>query len=94
MIDGEACVRLPVTCVPQGSLVGPLLFVIFISDLPDAIHEHTSIALYADDTKLHRTILGAKDCDVLQQDLTSFNTWNHESNLKLNSSKCKVLIVT
>ena len=51
VIDGEASVRLPVTIgVPQGSLVGPLLFVIFISDFPDAIHEHTSTGLYAYDT--------------------------------------------
>ena len=79
MIDGEASVRLPVTSgVPQCSLVSPLLFVIFINDLPDAIHEHTSTAaLYADDTKLHRTILAAKDCDILQQDLTSLNNWSH-----------------
>ena len=47
--------------------------------------------MYADDTKLHRTTLAAKDCDILQQDLTSFNTWNHESNLKFNASKCEVL---
>ena len=61
VIDGEASVRLPVTSgVPHRSLVGPLLFVILINDLPDAIHEHTSTALYADDTKLHRTILAAK----------------------------------
>ena len=80
VIDGEASVHLPVTSgVPQGSrLVGPLLFVIFINDLPDAIHEHTSTALYADDTKLHRTILAAKDCDIHQQDLTNLNTWSHE----------------
>ena len=95
VINGEASVRLPVTSgVPQGILVGPLLFVIFINDLPDAIHEHTSTALYADDTKQHRTILAAKDCDILQQDLTSLNTWSHESNLKFNASKCKVLTVT
>ena len=62
MIDGETSVRVPVTSgVPQGSLVGPLLFVIFFNDLPDAIHEHTSTAFYADDTKLHRPILAAKD---------------------------------
>ena len=66
VIDGEASVRLPVTSgVPQGSLVGQLLFVLFINDLPDAIHEDTSTALYADATKLHRTILAAKDCDML-----------------------------
>lgn len=70
--DGIASERLSVTSgVPQGSLVAPLLFVIFFIDLPDGIHEQTSTALYADDTKLHRTILSVKDCDILQQDLTS-----------------------
>ena len=53
-----------------------------------------STALYADHTKLHRTILTEKDCDVLQQDLISLNTWSHESNMKFNASKCKVLTVT
>ena len=67
---------------------------IFINDLPDAILEHTSTALYADDAKLHRTILAGKDCDILQQDLTSLNTWSHESNLQFNVSKCEVLTIT
>jgi len=94
VIDGAASERLPVSSgVPQGSLGGPLLFVIFINDLPDVIHEQTSTALYAD-TKLHRTILSVKDCAILQQDLTSLNTWSHESNMKFNASKCKVLTIT
>ena len=67
---------------------------IFINDLPDVIHEQTSTALYADDTKLHRTILSVKDCAILQQDLISLNTCSHESNMKFNASKCKVLTIT
>lgn len=95
MIDDTASKRLPVTSgVPQGSLVGSLLFMIFINDLLDAIHDHTRTALYVDDTKLHRAILSVKDYDILQQDLTSLNTWRQESNMKFNASKCKVLTVT
>ena len=68
--------RLPVTSgVPQGSIVGPLIFVIFINNLPDVVHEQTNTPLYADDTKLHRTIVSVKDCDILQQDLANLNTW-------------------
>ena len=72
MIDGMASERLSVTSgVPQGSIVGPLLFVIFINDLPVVVHEQTNTALYADDTKLLRTIVSVKDCDILQLDLAS-----------------------
>ena len=95
VIDGTASERSPVTPgVPQGSLVGPLLFVMFINDLPDAIHEKTSTALYTYDTKMHRTFLTVKDCGTLQQDLTSLNTWCHESYARFNSCECKVLTVT
>ena len=81
-------------CVPQGSIVGPLLFVIFINYLPDVVHEQTNPALYADDTKLHRTILSVEDSDILQQDLASLNTWSFVSDMKFNASKCNVLTVT
>jgi len=95
VIDGMASERLSVTSgVPQGSILGPLLFVIFINDLPDVVHEQTNTALYADDIKLHRTIVSVKDCDILQRDLESLNTWSFVSNMKFNASKCKVLTVT
>ena len=95
VIDGVVSQYLPVTSgVPQGSLVGPLLFVIFINDLPDSIQEQTSSALYADDTKLYRSISSQSDCENLQRDISNLNTWSHNSNMKFNASKCKVLTVT
>ena len=45
----------------EGSIVGPLLFAIFIIDLPDVVQEQTNTALYADGTKLHRTTVSGPD---------------------------------
>ena len=78
----------------RGALLAPLLFVIFINDPRDVVHDQTNTALYAVDTKLHRTIVSVKDCDILQRDLAGLNTWSFVSNMKFNASKCKALTVT
>ena len=80
--------------VPQGSILGPVLFTIFINDLPDNIHTGTKTALYADDTKLHRNIFSTRDCDSLQESLVELDSWSMENKLFLNASKCKVLTIT
>ena len=73
--------------VPQGSVLGPLLFVIFVNDLPDCVKCSTKI--FADDTKLWKEIKGISDCEELQQDLVRIYQWTKKWLLSLNIDKCK-----
>jgi hypothetical protein len=64
VVDGATCNWVPVTSgVPQGSLLGPILFVIFINYLTDILPDETLAALYADDTKLYKSITSVGDCE-------------------------------
>ena len=77
--------------VPQGSVLGPLLFLIYINDMPDILSTCTA-KLYADDSKLYKSgprpnleIVG------LQRDLTTFELWCRDWQLNINAAKCNVL---
>jgi hypothetical protein len=95
VVDGVASQWAPVTSgVPQGSILGPMLFVVFINDLPDSIPDKTTAALDADDTKLYKSIVSVADCEDQQQALNNLDTWSSVNNLKFNASNCKVLTVT
>ena len=74
--------------VPQGSLLGPMLFLLFVNNLPDTVSSSTA-ACYADDTKVLRTINSATDCSALQADLNSLVDWSKSSSLLFNKKKCK-----
>ena len=77
VVDGVTSNWVPVTSgVPQGSLLGPVLFVIFINDLPDILPDETLAAMYADDTKLYKSITTVRDCENLQQALTDLHCWS------------------
>ena len=80
--------------VPQGSLLGPLFFVIFISDLPEVVLPGSTIALYADDCKCSRIIDTAGDLELFQQDLDSLHRWSVRNFMNFNVKKCKIMKIT
>jgi len=77
--------------VPQGSVLGPLLFLLYVNDLPKWIT--TNIRMFADDTKLWRKIKTGCDSQQLQNDLDSLIKWSTIWQLKFNPNKCNVMHV-
>ena len=75
--------------VPQGSVLGPLLFLIYVNDLPEVVRSH--VQLFADDTKLYRPVALPEDCRHLQQDLDALAAWSSTWQLAFNESKCHSL---
>ena len=77
--------------IPQGSVLGPILFLIFINDLPEILQ--SIVKLFADDTKLYRTIVDKNDETILQNDIDQIAAWSERWQIPFNVNKCKVLKV-
>ena len=77
--------------IPQGSVLGPVLFIAYINDLADICSVNSQIFLYADDTKLYKHVLSATDRQLLQEDVDNIVRWMNKFLLKLNVIKCKVV---
>ena len=73
--------------IPQGSVLGPLLFVLYINDLPDLTQSNTF--LFADDINIFRPIINSDDQSILQQDITVTEQWMENWMLKLHPDKCR-----
>ena len=75
--------------VPQGSVLGPLLFLVYINDLEDGVA--SNILKFADDTKIFRRVQTRQECRTLQDDLNRLDQWSAKWQMLFNQSKCKCL---
>ena len=76
--------------VPQGSVIGPLLFLVLISDI-DAELGTSFLSSFADDTRVSRGINSLHDASLLQQDLETIYKWAEANNMKFNGKKLEIL---
>lgn len=93
VVDGSHSAHVPVSSgVPQGTVLGPTLFLIFINDI---VHQcNSSIRLFADDAVVYRKITSQLDHNILQQDLNKLDSWARTWQMQFNTYKCQLLPIT
>ena len=90
VVDGEESAEAPVVSgVPQGTVLGPLLFLCHINDLPDTVT--SKVRLFADDCLMYRNILTFNDHIKLQEDLKKLEEWADRWGMRFNAGKCYTL---
>ena len=90
-INNSVSENLSVTSgVPQGSVLGPTLFIYFINDLPNVV-KNNKCKIFADDTKVYKGINNSEDKDCLQSAIDDMFLWTQNWLLKFNKEKCKIL---
>ena len=91
VINGQKSNPAPVVSgVPQGTVLGPILFLLYINDL-DTCVKHSFLSSFADDTRILKEIRSVTDVDHLQEDLDAAVQWSKNNNMKLHTSKFEYL---
>ena len=92
VVEGEHSVSAPVESgVPQGTVLGPLMFLCHITDLPDTVK--SQVRLFADDCLLFRQIKSQTDHSILQNDLIELEKWAAKWGMRFNAKKCYILSI-
>ena len=96
VLSGHSSSSIPVKSgVPQGSILGPLLFIIYANSLAQLnLSPESSIILYADDILLYRAVSSSHDGVLLQQDVDAISAWIKASGLAINPSKSTLLVIS
>ena len=92
VVDGTvSCLSPVLSGVPQGTVLGPVLFLIHIRDIASGLSAGTSATSFADDTRVQRGIRSNQDCVALQEDLQAVYSWAERVNMHFNSDKFECL---
>ena len=95
VVDGKASEPTDVLSgVPQGTVLGPLFFLVYINDISKDLTPGTKIRLFADDSLLYRTIRSQADCEILQKDLNTLQKWEKLWKMEFHPGKCNLLQIT
>jgi len=92
-VDGYTSQEAPVLSgVPQGTVLGTLLFLIFINDTTENVS--SPIRLFADDCLIYHEIRSPPDCNLLQKDLDTLVKWSKKWGMMFNIKKCNIISIT
>ena len=95
VLDGSKSSVAPVQSgVPQGGVLGPTLFLMYINDLPDYLQNNSTVRLFADDCVLYRNISIEEDAVVLQEDMEALQAWEKDWLMEFHPHKCQVIHIT